>query len=144
MWTCPKCGSKVDPSFEVCWNCGTTAQGVTDPTFVRADDAGAIQDPPVAPELDIEGDANGDFGATHPLGGDLVEAYKALDLMEAQFLAEQLNEAQIPAIPDTHDLHEALGSMTARPRVWVRQADLDRARAWLESYERDKHSSPGV
>ena len=45
MWTCPKCGSQVDPSFDVCWNCGTTPEGVEDPTFVKADEAGASESP---------------------------------------------------------------------------------------------------
>ena len=37
MWTCPKCDAKVDPSFEVCWRCGTSPEGVEDPGFLRAD-----------------------------------------------------------------------------------------------------------
>ena len=45
MWTCPKCGAKVDPSFEVCWQCGTTREGVEDPNFVRADETPPIEDP---------------------------------------------------------------------------------------------------
>jgi outer membrane protein assembly factor BamB len=35
MWNCPKCGVKVDPSFDVCWSCGTTKDGIEDPAFVR-------------------------------------------------------------------------------------------------------------
>lgn len=139
MWTCPKCHSKVDPSFEVCWNCGTSADGVEDPTFVKADDAGPIEDGPVVPELDLKGDAGEGLGdLPEPIRGDLVEAYRALDLMEATFLADQLNEAGIQAVSDTHDLHDALGSMESGPRVYVRADDLARARVWLETYERDK------
>ena len=33
IWTCPKCASPVTPEFAVCWNCGTTRDGVEDPTF---------------------------------------------------------------------------------------------------------------
>jgi hypothetical protein len=44
MWRCPKCRSKVDDSFEVCWSCGTTADGIEDPTFVTADEADPIPD----------------------------------------------------------------------------------------------------
>jgi len=135
MWTCPKCQSKVDPSFEVCWNCGTTAEGVTDPSFVRADDAGPIEADPVTPELLVE---EGTGELPEPIAGELVEAYSALDLMEARFLADQLNEAGIQATSDTHDLHDALGSMNADPKVWVHAEDFPRARAWLESYERNK------
>jgi len=135
MWTCPKCQSKVDPSFEVCWNCGTTAEGVTDPSFVRADDAGPIEADPVTPKLLVE---EGTGELPEPIAGELVEAYSALDLMEARFLADQLNEAGIQATSDTHDLHDALGSMNADPKVWVHAEDFPRARAWLESYERNK------
>ncbi len=144
MWTCPKCHSKVDPSFDVCWNCGTSAEGVEDPTFVRADDAGPIEADPVVPELEIgEEDARFVGELPEPISGELVEAYAALDLMEAKFLADQLNEAGIPAVSDTHDLHDALGSMESGPKVWVRSNDLPRARAWLETYERNKKVPAG-
>ena len=142
MWTCPKCQSKVDPSFEVCWNCGTTDDGVEDPTLVKADDAGRIDGDPLVPELDVAEDvAVGEL--PEPVRGDLVEAYQALDLMEARFLEEQLNAAGIQAACDTHDLHEALGSMNSAPKVWVRADDLPRARAWLESYDRNKVAPDG-
>lgn len=35
MWNCRKCGETVDESLGVCWNCGTTSDGVEDPGFVR-------------------------------------------------------------------------------------------------------------
>ena len=54
--------------------------------------------------------------------GELVECYWALDLMQAKFLADKLSEAGIPAVADTHDMHDALGSMSSSPRVWVRAA----------------------
>ena len=138
MWTCPKCQSKVDPSFEVCWNCGTSAEGVEDPTFVKADDAGPIEADPLVPELDIREDKAATGDLPEPLRGDLVEAYGALDLMEANFLTGQLNQAGIQAVADTHDFHETLGTMEGGPRIWVRADDLPRARAWLEAYDRDK------
>ncbi len=138
MWTCPKCGSKVDPSFEVCWSCGTSVDGVEDPTFVTADDAGPVEADPVTPELELKEGAGPLGELPEPIRGDLVEAYSALDLMEATFLADQLNQAGIQAISDTHDLHDALGSMVSGPRVYVRANDLPRARAWLETYEKNK------
>jgi len=135
MWTCPKCASKVDPSFEVCWNCGTSPEGVVDPTFVSADDAGPIEADPVIPTLDVEQDVNVLDELPGPIGGILVEAYMALDLMEAKFLADQLNMAGIQATSDTHDLRHSFGPAEGEPRVWVREEDLPRARAWLETYE---------
>ena len=37
MWKCTKCGELVEDDFEVCWNCGTSSEGVEDPEFRRAD-----------------------------------------------------------------------------------------------------------
>jgi hypothetical protein len=36
-WTCSKCGESVDAGFLVCWSCGTSIEGVEDPSFVRED-----------------------------------------------------------------------------------------------------------
>jgi len=32
-WTCSKCGETVDAGFLVCWSCGTSIEGVEDPSF---------------------------------------------------------------------------------------------------------------
>ena len=146
MWTCPKCQTKVDPAFDVCWNCGTSVDGVEDPLFVKADEEGrAIDGDPLTPELNVTEDVNFGFGELpDPIRGDLVEAYLALDLMEATFLADQLNLAGIQAVSDTYDLHDALGSMESGPRVYVRADDLPAARAWLETYDRNKATTPEV
>jgi hypothetical protein len=138
MWSCPKCGSKVDLSFDVCWACGTSRDGVEDPSFVPAD-----APPPDISPLVIDLPQVND--AATPTVGELVEAYWALDLMQAKFVADRLMEQGIPAVPDTHDMHDALGSMRSGPRVWVRAEDLPRAKAWLESYDQQfkaEHGSP--
>jgi hypothetical protein len=31
MWTCSKCGESVEDTFDVCWKCGTSWDGVKDP-----------------------------------------------------------------------------------------------------------------
>ncbi len=129
MWNCPSCGTRVEASFEVCWNCGTARDGTPDPTFIRADDSGPIEDEAPAVPKSPE--------------GELVEAYRALDLMEAQFLVEQLEGQGIAATADTQDFHDALASMTSGPRVWVLEANLPRARAWLATYEAGKHHPGG-
>ncbi len=142
MWTCPECGSKVDPSFEVCWNCGTSVDGVRDPTFVTADDQPPIEDPPVVPDLDADAEPASTGELPEPTRGEMVEAYRAFDLVEAQFLTDQLGEDGIHAVADTHDLvHQAISSVNSGPRVWVKEDDLPRARVWLESYERNKGAS---
>ncbi len=38
-WTCSKCGETVDAGFLVCWSCGTSIEGVEDPSFVVVDEA---------------------------------------------------------------------------------------------------------
>jgi predicted nucleic-acid-binding Zn-ribbon protein len=35
---CPKCGETIDAGFLVCWSCGTSIDGIEDPTFVRVDE----------------------------------------------------------------------------------------------------------
>lgn len=140
MWTCPKCGTKVDPSFDVCWSCGTTAGGVEDPTFVPADTPTAETSP-----LDLDM-PKGDEPLAEPptpIAGELVECYWALDLMQAKFLADQLTDDGIPAVSDLHDMHDALGSMRSGPRVWVRVEDLPRARAWLDVYDQQSNADHG-
>jgi hypothetical protein len=140
MWTCPKCGTKVDPSFEVCWSCGTTSDGVEDPTFLPAD----AEQPAESPlDLDMP---EGDRPIPEPLNpqaGELVEAYMALDMMQAKFLADKLTEQGIPAVSDVHDMHDALGSMSSAPRVWVRAGDVERAREWLAQHDRQSWAEHG-
>lgn len=36
MWKCGKCREDVEDGFGACWNCGTSADGVEDPSFPRA------------------------------------------------------------------------------------------------------------
>jgi hypothetical protein len=38
MWKCKKCHEEVEDSFAVCWNCGTSKEGIEDPSFRKADD----------------------------------------------------------------------------------------------------------
>ena len=96
MWQCPKCRSKVDDSFEVCWSCGTTPDGIEDPNFVTADEADPIPDEELPEGTEVD-DPLADFAGT-PLP-DLVECYMASDAAEAKFIADQLMEQGIPAIP---------------------------------------------
>jgi hypothetical protein len=137
MWTCPKCHAKVDASFEVCWQCGTSADGLEDPTFVRADDAPPIEDPPVTEEGLSNLPLVGATTPARPFGPDVevVEAYRAEDRMQAHFLAGELTGQGIPAVADSHEPNETLGGLRELPRVWVRAEDLEAARGWLAGYE---------
>jgi Putative prokaryotic signal transducing protein len=135
MWRCPKCRSKVDDSFEVCWSCGTTADGIEDPDFVTADDADPIPLEGAPKGTDVD-DPFADFAGT-PMP-ELVDCYIALSTIEAKFIADQLMEQGIPAIADEIDMNVAMGGHG--PKVRVREDDLPRARAWLETYEQRRRS----
>jgi len=135
MWTCPKCGTKVDSLFEVCWKCGTSRDGTEDPNFVCADDYPPIDDPIAEPVPEIS-DAEVE-ASVHAPPTEMVIAYWASDHIEAKFLADQLmSEQEIFAIWDTHDRIPELVSGFPNARVWVRLEDWPRARAWLEEYDR--------
>jgi hypothetical protein len=38
MWECAKCREKLEDGFDVCWNCGTSKEGLEDPDFRKADE----------------------------------------------------------------------------------------------------------
>jgi hypothetical protein len=136
MWQCPKCRSSVDDSFEVCWACGTTPDGIEDPNFVTADEGDPIPDEELPEGSDFD-DPLADFAGT-PMP-DLVECYMASDTIEAKFIADQLLEQGIPAIADKIDV-SLVGSFESGPKVRVRQDDLFRAQGWLKWYEHRRNS----
>jgi hypothetical protein len=138
MWICPKCGAKVDPSFDVCWQCGTSAEGVEDPSFVHADDATPIEDSRVEREETLSDGLEDELGIPLP---DLVECYEARNTVEAQFLADRLIEQGIPAVADNRDRNLMLGGWKPEmwgygPRIRVRAEDAGRARAWLDAFDK--------
>jgi hypothetical protein len=62
IWTCPKCASPVTHEFAVCWNCGTTRDGVEDPSFaalVAKEDKSDLRE---APGTDHSSKAHGWHG----------------------------------------------------------------------------------
>jgi hypothetical protein len=142
MWRCPKCGSKVDDSFEVCWSCGTTPDGVEDPDFVAADEADPIEDPRVDLDDDMDDPLDDFAGTPWP---ELVECYMAANTVEAKFVADRLTEEGIPAIADRQDINLGMGGFLPQngPKVRVRPKDLPRAQAWLEAYEQYRKLSVG-
>jgi hypothetical protein len=49
MWSCKKCRERIEASFAVCWNCGTSKDGIEDPSFQRAgaeEETGIVTDLP--------------------------------------------------------------------------------------------------
>jgi hypothetical protein len=136
---------KVDDSFEVCWSCGTTPDGIEDPDFVTADEADPIEDQP--DNLDSEMDDSLEDFAGMPWP-DLVECCMASNTIEAKFIADRLMEEGIPAIADTHDINMMMGGFLPQlwgygPKVRVRPKDLPRAQAWLDAYQELRKSKGG-
>jgi hypothetical protein len=133
MWTCPKCGTKVDAAFDVCWQCGTAPDGTEDPTFETADDQGPIP---------LDGDEPMDSSTTTTgmsgTAAELVPCYQAFSLMEAKFLADQLNDQGITAVCDSQDMQDNLGGWSGNPRVYCHEGDLERAKTFLAEYEKKK------
>ena len=120
MWQCPKCRSSVDDSFEACGSCGTNPDGIEDPNFVIADKADPIPDEEIPKGTDVD-DPLADFAGTPT---DLVECYMAGDAIEAKFIADQLMEHGIQAIPDKLDIDPLVGMSGSGAKVRVRQDDL--------------------
>lgn len=133
MWSCPKCGADVEASFDVCWSCGTSRDGVEDPDFQSADEVGPIYDPPVKLEPDLAGAPELELPEP-PL--ELVECYRARDAAEAKFLVDRLVERGIAAVANQTHLgttEYAFGIFT--PRIMVRAQDYSPARAFVQEYE---------
>ena len=139
MWTCPKCGTKVDPSFEVCWSCGTSRDGEEDPSFARADDdGGSLHAAPWKWEHKVANDL--DFAVAE---SQVADCYWAHNTLEALFVAGQLAQEGIPATADDRDLRIVFAGFFGLvpagpyfgPRVRVLAEDLPRARSWITSYE---------
>jgi hypothetical protein len=90
MWQCGKCTEKVEDNFDLCWNCGTSKEGVEDPAFKRegtgvdtsvrkgvaADRAAPSEAPPPAVTLASP-------GAAHLLARGLVWGLRGLALVAA-------------------------------------------------------------
>ena len=57
MWQCRKCYEQHEDSVEICWNCGTSKEGVEDPTFRKADEGNKAGEARVD---DADGTSKGD------------------------------------------------------------------------------------
>lgn len=135
MWICPKCSVSVEPSFEVCWACGTTVDGVEDPTFVTADNAAPIEDP----RFDLRSSKRDSPQVEPELPEppfELVECYRPRDSAEAKFLVDRLAEVGIMAVANgTHMGNTEYVIPLFAPRIEVRTEDYARARDLVDEYE---------
>ncbi|AGA26897.1 putative signal transducing protein [Singulisphaera acidiphila] len=143
MWICPKCSTSVEPSFEICWSCGTTVDGVEDPTFVTADNASPIKDPSDNLRKSKESSVEPELPEP-PL--ELVECYRARDSAEAKFLMDRLAEIGIMALANgTHMGNTEYMLPLFSPRIEVRAEDYARARGLVDEFElRKKARLAGV
>jgi len=133
MWTCAKCGNKVDQTFDVCWSCGTSQEGVEDPTFVPADLVGPIEEPPVLAGLEPARAEAPELVQLQPL--EMRECYPAETLAEAHFIADQLLGQGIPAV--AHDFNffdREKYPANIQAHVVVSAHDVERAQAWIEEH----------
>ena len=140
MWECPKCRSEVEDTFEICWSCGTSFDGIEDPSFVTADDAEPIQDP-VAEDDPKFDDSLDDFAGDHR-SRIWSSVSVAENTIEAKLVADQLMEQGIPAIADKIDVNLTMGGFQPTlwgygPKVRVRPEDLASVRrsAGSRTYE---------
>jgi hypothetical protein len=133
MWTCPKCQSRVSQEWDVCWSCGTSADGEEDPSFDAEVDAPTprkpVLDPELAPTLDDE------LPGPPP---EFVVVYETAEEIAAHYVTEQLCRQGIRALKtsdvraiNTSVLH-TIGQVTVHPD------DLTRAQEWLIAYERHR------
>ena len=68
-WTCARCHRAIDSTLEVCWACGTSRDGVMDPTFepveeIPSDGGPALADLPLVPPVITSEPADADAEAT--------------------------------------------------------------------------------
>jgi hypothetical protein len=147
MWSCPKCRTRVDDSFEICWSCGTSRSGEEDAAFTRADDDdGSIHAAPWKWESKVANDPDFEVAECQ-----VEECYWASNAPEAMFVAGQLAQEGIPAIADDHNLQAVFAGFAGLvpagpyfgPRVRVLAEDLPRARSWLADYERRRRARRG-
>ena len=54
MWHCVKCREMLEDTFDVCWNCGTSKDGIEDRNFRKDADACAIAEMEAATEENAE------------------------------------------------------------------------------------------
>ena len=86
MWICSKCEAKVEPSFEVCWRCGTSYEGEEDPDFVAADESPSVQDPTDYRRLDARKSTDPELSDPPPV---LAPGFESNDLMKPKLVADQ-------------------------------------------------------
>jgi len=145
MWRCPNCGEQIGDEFDLCWNCGTAPDGTRAADFHAEPSDSAVPDHGPEPEKQPESAAGGAAEQSAVDRRRIVELCSAADVVESHGLCDVLQEAGIPARVVGEYLGGAAGSLPLgepiAPRIWVREADLDRARKIIEQ-RREQSSEP--
>jgi hypothetical protein len=134
MWICSKCGTKVDPDFDVCWRCGTTYQGEEDPDFVTADEAPPIADPADYLRLDVGKPPEEELPGP-PL--ELLACFVSDLVAEAKFVSNLLAAEGIPSALENTARPGGLAANSSAMypcRVMVKAEDLPRASPIVEEF----------
>jgi hypothetical protein len=141
MWHCPKCAEQIDDVFDVCWKCGTARDG-TAATDFQAEPSDAEASNP-GPEPEPRKEIAEDSIAALAKNERIVELCSAASAIEAHALRMLLEEAGIRARVVGDNLGNAAGSLPlgepTAPRVWVREADAERAREIIEDWTSEPH-----
>jgi hypothetical protein len=109
VWECTKCREAVEDTFDVCWNCGTSKDGLEDPAFQKADASGA------APTTG----AKGVVQAAAPAGGGTGE--------QANLVCKRCGSNRIIPSVSLLDHYGDMGVLSDEAKVQVHGAP----RAWI-------------
>lgn len=97
MWRCVECDAEVDDNFDLCWNCGTSSDGILDPDFRSVADDNSQTSDETSEETEVEQSSNSCLRCDIPLHyrgvtrldifrdndtltGDLIEAVTGLSV----------------------------------------------------------------
>ena len=132
MWTCPKCATEVEDGFEVCWKCGTAADGTEDPSF--------------DPEHDgIIGSEDFEADRAERVRGNLVTVGTFGNGAQAHLFCARLEAAGIPAVVLDEfgaTVYAGLLGMSSGIKVMVHEKDLDRALAQARQLLEEAQGEP--
>jgi hypothetical protein len=148
MWRCPKCGERIDETFDICWKCGTWRDGTAAVGF-GAEPADADEHEPGA-EADEPDELEGpedDSAPEEAASERIVELCSAANMVEANCLCDRLAEAGIEARVVGDFLGGAAGGLplgeATSPRVWVHQSDQARAREVIAQWQKEQGDRAG-
>ena len=131
MWNCPKCQAEVEDNFEVCWQCGTAADGQETPGFVPE-----VEGIITAEEFQEEqAEKTREALVTVARVGYLPKAHAIRSLLEAE---------GIPAFVGDELMSSTAWELTSPSGIQVRvfEKDAERAGRILAAANPEEHAPP--